>query len=74
MAVALRSLLTALRNRHAVSRLTELDDSLLNDLGLSRAEVHEVLSLAGYADDPSSHLRRLARHRAEQSLRGVRTE
>ncbi|WP_159946692.1 DUF1127 domain-containing protein [Rhizobium sp. 18065] len=69
-----RSLRSALRNHRAANRLIELDDRLLNDLGLSRVDIHEVLNLVSYADDPSPHLKRVARRRSENSLRGVRAE
>ena len=68
------SLRVALRNRLAANSLAELDERLLNDLGLSRGEVQDVLRRHGYADDPSLHLTRLARRRAEQSLRGLKAD
>ena len=42
----------------------------VNALGLSRGDVQDVLRRHGIADDPSLQLTRLARRRAEQSLRG----
>lgn len=68
----LRSLRVALRNRLAANSLADLDERLLNDLGLSRSEVRDVLRRHGLADDPSLQLTRLARRRAERSLRGQR--
>jgi uncharacterized protein YjiS (DUF1127 family) len=68
------SLLVALRNRFAANSLADLDERLLNDLGLTRGEVQEVLRRHGYADDPSLHLTRLARRRAERSLRGLKAD
>ncbi|MDH4414024.1 MAG: DUF1127 domain-containing protein [Rhizobium sp.] len=68
------SLLVALRNRLAANSLADLDERLLNDLGLSRGDVQDVLRRHGYADDPSQHLTRLARRRAERSLRGQKTD
>lgn len=62
----------ALRNRWAANRIAELDDHLLADIGLSRAEVQHLLRSTGYADDPSAQLRRLARSRAEQAIRRPR--
>ncbi|MCZ8179865.1 MAG: DUF1127 domain-containing protein [Rhizobium sp.] len=70
----LGSLRIALRNRLAANSLADLDERLLNDLGLTRGEVQDVLRRHGYADDPSQHLTRLARRRAERSLRGLRAD
>lgn len=70
LAVWFGSLRVALRNRLAANSLADLDDHLLNDLGLSRGDVQDVLRRHGIADDPSLQLTRLARRRAEQSLRG----
>ena len=72
--VWLGSLRVALRNRLAANSLADLDERLLNDLGLSRGEVQDVLSRHGFADDPSLQLTRLARRRAEQSLRGLKAD
>lgn len=69
-----RSHLVALQNRLAANSLADLDERLLNDLGLTRGEVQDVLRRHGYADDPSQHLTRLARRRAERSLRGLRAD
>ena len=68
------SLYIALRNRLAANSLADLDERLLNDLGLSRGEVQDVLRRHGYADDPSLQLTRLARRRAERSLRGLKAD
>ncbi|QLF69481.1 DUF1127 domain-containing protein [Peteryoungia desertarenae] len=62
----------ALRNRWTVNRIAELDDHVLADIGLTRPDVQDLLRSTGYADDPSAQLRRLARSRAEQSLRNPR--
>jgi uncharacterized protein YjiS (DUF1127 family) len=70
----LRSLRVALRNRLAANSLADLDERLLNDLGLSRGEVRDVLRRHGFADDPSLQLTRLARRRAERSLRGQKSD
>lgn len=71
--VWVRNLRTALRNRLSANSLTDLDDRLLNDVGLSRSDVIKVLRETGLADDPSQQLTRLARRRAEQALRGRKT-
>lgn len=70
----LGSLRVAVRNRLAANSLADLDERLLNDLGLSQGEVWDVLRRHGYADDPSLQLTRLARRRAERSLRGRKAE
>lgn len=64
----------ALRNRLAANSLADLDERLLNDLGLSRSDVQDVLRRHGFADDPSLQLTRLARRRAERSLRGSKID
>lgn len=68
------SLRVALRNRLAANSLADLDERLLNDLGLSQREVLDVLRRHGLTDDPSLQLTRLARRRAERSLRGQKSE
>lgn len=70
----LGSLRVALRNRLAANSLADLDERLLNDLGLSRGDVRDVLRRHGLTDDPSLQLARLARHRAERSIRGQKTD
>ncbi|MGH6922199.1 MAG: DUF1127 domain-containing protein [Propylenella sp.] len=49
----------AWRNRRSVVRLTELDDHLLADLGLTRRDVNAALSQPLFRD-PSAELRRVA--------------
>ena len=49
----------AIRNRIAVNKLTELDDRLLKDIGLERADVTRALG-AAIGDDPSFELTRSA--------------
>lgn len=72
--VWLRNFGTALRNRLSANSLADLDDRLLNDVGLSRADVNRVLRESGLADDPSQQLTRLARRRAELALRGSKAD
>ncbi|MDH4441567.1 MAG: DUF1127 domain-containing protein [Rhizobium sp.] len=72
--VWLRHLGLVLRNRLAANSLAELDDRLLNDVGLSRAEVERVLRETRFADDPSQQLTRLAQRRAERALRGCKAD
>jgi len=71
---ATKSVLRALRNRRAANRLAELDDALLRDIGLSRADVESILRTSGIADDPSRLLTRTARHRAVRSLLSTKSE
>ncbi|HZG31151.1 DUF1127 domain-containing protein [Rhizobium sp. AG855] len=72
--VWIRTRWTSLRNRLAANNLADLDDRLLNDVGLSRSDVAQVLKEAGLADDPSQQLTRLAKRRSEQALRGRKAE
>lgn len=58
------SVCRVLRNRIEVSRLQELDDNQLRDIGLTRAELHSALLGSSFFEDPSSHLTRSARRRA----------
>ncbi|RCW27367.1 uncharacterized protein DUF1127 [Ciceribacter lividus] len=71
---AMKSVLRALRNRRAANRLADLDDALLRDIGLSRADVESILRTSGIADDPSRLLARTARNRATRSLQPVKSE
>lgn len=72
--VWLRNLGVALRNRLAANSLADLDDRLLNDVGLSRSDIDQVLRESRFADDPSQQLTRLARRRSELALRGRKAE
>ena len=72
--VWLRNLGSALRNRLAANSLADLDDRLLNDVGLSRSDIDRVLRETSLADDPSQQLTRLARRRAEHALRGRKAD
>jgi uncharacterized protein YjiS (DUF1127 family) len=49
----------AIQNRICVNRLTEMDDRLLNDIGLKRHDVDRALG-ASIGDDPSHELTRSA--------------
>ncbi len=48
------------RNRRSVARLSEFDDHLLADLGLTRGDVEAALSQP-FSHDPSVELQRIAR-------------
>ena len=72
--VWLRNLGAALRNRLAANSLADLDDRLLNDVGLSRSDIDRVLRESRLADDPSLQLTRIARRRSEQALRGRKAD
>ncbi|MCM2293844.1 DUF1127 domain-containing protein [Allorhizobium sp. BGMRC 0089] len=49
------SILRSYLNRRDIIRLRDLDDSLLNDLGLTRAELEHDLA-CGFLSDPSHRL------------------
>lgn len=44
------SAVTTVRNRRVVSRLTDLDDTMLADIGLTRADVHKALDTPFWMD------------------------
>ena len=52
---SIRTMVVALRNRGTVTKLLELDDRMLNDIGLTRADVYSSLSRP-IEEDPSLHL------------------
>ncbi|AYC99751.1 DUF1127 domain-containing protein [Neorhizobium sp. NCHU2750] len=54
----------AIRNRIAASPLSDFDDRMLDDIGLSRRDVVAALDHSGALDDPSLLLARAARERA----------
>ncbi|WJH39082.1 DUF1127 domain-containing protein [Aliirhizobium terrae] len=64
MLVRIRSAWCALRNRVATNRLSDFDDRMLDDIGLSRRDVVAALDQSGALDDPSLLLARAARERA----------
>ena len=57
------------RKRRKLRQLLDLDDYILSDIGLDRAEVISVMRLAWYID-PIAELERVKRYRAG---RGIRT-
>ncbi|MGA1829388.1 DUF1127 domain-containing protein [Rhizobium wenxiniae] len=62
--VRIKSAWRAIRNRIAAHPLFELDDHMLNDIGLSRRDVVTALDRSAALDDPSLLLARAARERA----------
>lgn len=65
--VKIASLLRVFRNRREISNLSELTDSQLLDIGLTRHEVRLALTTSTFFEDPSSRLTYSARRRARQS-------
>ncbi len=59
------------RNRKAVAALSELSESQLLDIGLTRDDVR-VAATSSFFADTGSHLTRAARLRAGDHLRGLR--
>ncbi|SFB08843.1 protein of unknown function [Rhizobium sp. NFR07] len=64
MLVRIKSAWRAFRNRVAANRLSDFDDRMLDDIGLSRRDVVAALDQSGALDDPSLLLARAARERA----------
>ncbi|MBO0140363.1 DUF1127 domain-containing protein [Agrobacterium sp. Ap1] len=62
--VRIKSAWRAIRNRIAAHPLSELDDHMLDDIGLSRRDVVIALDRSGALDDPSLLLAKAARTRA----------
>lgn len=60
----IKSAWRAIRNRIAAHQLSELDDHMLDDIGLSRRDVVVALDRSGALDDPALLLARAARERA----------
>jgi uncharacterized protein YjiS (DUF1127 family) len=59
-----------LRNRREVSRLGDLTDTQLMDIGLTRHELESALTTSTFFEDPSSHLTKSARRRTRFSSFG----
>lgn len=57
----------AIRNRQEIHYLTELNDSQLRDIGLSRQDLSAALTTSTFFEDPSSHLTNSARRRTRFS-------
>jgi uncharacterized protein YjiS (DUF1127 family) len=56
----------ALKSRHQVAQLSDLDDRALKDIGLIRSDVHAALAEPLFRD-PSHHLMDVAGHKRSQS-------
>jgi uncharacterized protein YjiS (DUF1127 family) len=56
-----------LRNRREVSRLGDLTDAQLMDIGLTRLDLESALTTSTFFEDPSSHLTNSARRRGRFS-------
>lgn len=61
-----------LRNRWAANRLHELDDRLLEDIGLTRRDVLKATYDSGVFDDPAALLVETARLRAKTRFERLR--
>lgn len=51
-------------NRRTANRLDDLDDHQLNDIGLTRLELHMTLRETGFASDPTKRLSSIAYRRS----------
>jgi len=58
------NLVRALRHRRAATRLVDLDDALLMDIGLTRAELNGIMRNTRFDEDPTRLLSDAARRRA----------
>jgi uncharacterized protein YjiS (DUF1127 family) len=58
----------AMRNRREISRLDELDDNQLKDIGLTRHDIQSALVTSTFFEDPTTHLGITARRRSRLSL------
>ncbi|KQS67716.1 hypothetical protein ASG39_04835 [Rhizobium sp. Leaf371] len=61
-----------LNNRRAAGHLHDLDDRQLADIGLSRTDVRDATT-SPFFEDPSRHLTRAARERANRYYRDARS-
>ncbi|MGG7516361.1 DUF1127 domain-containing protein [Allorhizobium undicola] len=62
IAMQVQAAIASRHNRRIVNGLTELDDSLLRDIGLTRKELDSVLLTSKTFEDPSSKLAVKARN------------
>lgn len=68
---SVKSVWRAMRNRHVANRLADLDDYLLDDIGLTRSDIERILRDTGIADDPSQQLTWAALKRTRYLLAGA---
>lgn len=68
LATQLLRIARAINHRIAVNKLTEMDDRLLNDIGLTKLDVERALG-AAIGDDPSHELTRSAVANARRRFR-----
>ncbi|MCM2472925.1 DUF1127 domain-containing protein [Rhizobium sp. CG5] len=69
--ISVKSVWRAVRNRHVANRLADLDDYLLDDIGLTRSDIDRILGDTGLVDDPSQQLTWAALKRARYMLIGA---
>lgn len=62
--IAVSGLARAVRNRLAADSIRDLDDRMLDDIGLTRADVENVFATTGTFEDPTPGLTRAVRARA----------
>jgi uncharacterized protein YjiS (DUF1127 family) len=65
------ALWNAVKNRRSVNRLTDWDDRMLSDIGLTRGDVHSALA-SSFADDPSYRLSAFSGERKSAARAQVR--
>ena len=70
VAATLSAIVRALLNRLSASRLRELDDRMLDDIGLSRTDLERTLSAGSVFEDPTPALSQAVRARAWRRLSG----
>ncbi|GEO85161.1 MULTISPECIES: DUF1127 domain-containing protein [Alphaproteobacteria] len=70
----INSVWRAVCNRRAANRLADLDDFQLNDIGLRRSDIEQIVGSYGFADDPSQQLMRLSANRSHCALRGLKSD
>lgn len=63
-----KALVRVVRNRRLAQNLAELDDYLLHDIGLMRAELENELLAESYLSDPTIKLAQHARARAKKQM------
>ncbi len=64
----IKTMMRALINRYRAQSLLELDDHLMNDIGLSREELQRGLREGSYLRDPTLRLAEYARERAKKQM------